>query len=97
MIIELPQDRGNRDLESAHTRKIRVYTRIQEKGAVTPQEADLELPMCVQRVSGRGVGWQWPGEGSRALSVAVPAWDLLKEVAIIFITSTTVWPLAAQR
>ena len=26
-----------------------------------------------------------------ALSVAVSAWDLLKEVAIIFITSTTVW------
>ena len=27
-----------------------------------------------------------------ALSVAECAWDLLKEVAIIFITSTTVWP-----
>ena len=26
-----------------------------------------------------------------ALSIAVHAWDLLKEVAIIFITSTTVW------
>ena len=30
--------------------------------------------------------------GLGALSVAVPAWDLLKEVAIIFITSTVVWP-----
>ena len=27
-----------------------------------------------------------------ALSVAVLAWDLLKEVTIIFITSTIVWP-----
>ena len=30
--------------------------------------------------------------GLGALSAAVPAWDLLKEVAIIFITSTIVWP-----
>ena len=64
---------------------------------MTPQEADLELPMCVQRVSGRGVGWQWPGEGSRALSVAVPAWDLLKEVAIIFTSSTIVWLQGKQQ
>ena len=32
-----------------------------------------------------------------ALSVAVHAWGLLKEVAIIFITSTTVWPQANKR
>ena len=25
-----------------------VHTRTQEKGAVTPQETDLELPVCVQ-------------------------------------------------
>jgi len=30
--------------------------------------------------------------GSGALSVAVPAWDLLKEVTIIFFTSIIVWP-----
>ena len=29
--------------------------------------------------------------GLEALSVAVPAWDLLREVTIIFITSTIVW------
>ena len=33
-------------------------------------------------VSGGGVGWQWPAAGSRALSAAVCAQDLLKEVAI---------------
>ena len=27
-----------------------------------------------------------------ALSVAMCAWDLLKKVALIFITSTIVWP-----
>ena len=32
-----------------------------------------------------------------ALSVAVRAWDLLKEVAIIFITSTIVWPKVNNR
>ena len=37
------------------------------------------------------MGRWWPAAGSGALSVAVPAWDLLKEVAIIFITSTIVW------
>ena len=34
-------------------------------------------------------GW-WPATGSGALSVTVHAWDLLKEVVIIFIT-TIVW------
>ena len=32
-----------------------------------------------------------------ALSVAVRAWDLLKEVTIIFITSTIVWPQVNNR
>ena len=30
-------------------------------------------------------------QGLQALSAAVHAWDLLKEVTIIFITSTIVW------
>ena len=60
----------------------------QEKGAVTPKEAASECP----GVSGRGLGQQWPAAGLGALSVAVRAWDLLKEVTIIFITSTILWP-----
>ena len=32
-----------------------------------------------------------------ALSIAVYAWDLLKEVTIIFITSTIVWPQVNNR
>ena len=32
-----------------------------------------------------------------ALNVAVCTWDLLKEVSIIFITCTTVWPQINSR
>jgi len=39
-------------------------------------------------VSGRSMGRQWPAGGLGALSVH--AWDLLKEVTIISITSTIV-------
>ena len=48
-------------------------------------------------MSGRGVGWWWPAAGLGALSVAVRAWDLLKEVAIILITSTIVWLQVKQQ
>ena len=48
-------------------------------------------------VSGRGVGWWWPAAESGALSAAVHAWKLLKEVAIIFITSTIVWLQVKQQ
>ena len=39
------------------------------------------------------MGQWWPAAGLGALSV----WDLLKEVAIIFITSTIVWPQVNNR
>ena len=42
-------------------------------------------------------GLRWPAAGSGALSAAVHAWDLLKEVAITFITSTIVWPQVRQQ
>ena len=41
-------------------------------------------------ISSRGVGRWWPAAGLGALSIAVHAWDLLKEVTIIFITSAIV-------
>ena len=49
------------------------------------------------RVCGRGVCREWPAAGLGALSVAAHAQDLLKEVAIIFITSTIVWPQVKQQ
>ena len=36
------------------------------------------------------MGQRWPAAGLGALSLAVHAWDLMREVAIIFITSTIV-------
>ena len=55
---------------------------------MTPKETASECP----GVSGRGLGQQWPAAGLGALSVVVSAWDFVKEVAIIFIASTAVWP-----
>ena len=42
------------------------------------------------------MGQQWPTAWSGVLSVAVGAQDLLKEVAIIFITSNIVWSHVKQ-
>ena len=42
------------------------------------------------------MGQQWPAAGPGALSEAVLAGDLLKEVTIIF-TSTIVWPQVKQQ
>ena len=43
------------------------------------------------------MGQRWPAAGSGALSVAVWAWGLLKEVTIVFIPSTIVWPQLKQQ
>ena len=58
---------------------------------MTPQETDSDMPVSVQE-SGGGVGRWWPAAGLGAVSVAVHAWDLLKEVTTVFITSTIDWP-----
>ena len=65
-----------------------VHPRTQEKGAVIPQETAPDLPISVQVSLAAGLG---------ALTVAVHAWDILKEVPIIFITSTIVWPQVNNR
>ena len=46
LIAELPQDLGDRDCW--RTQQNFVYTRTQEKGAVTPQETEPDLPVSVQ-------------------------------------------------
>ena len=43
------------------------------------------------------MGQRWSAAGSGALSEAVRAWDLFKEVPVIFITSTIVWPQVKQQ
>jgi len=43
------------------------------------------------------MGRRWPAAGLEALRVAVHALDLLKEVAIILITSVILWPQVKQQ
>ena len=74
-----------------------VHTWTQEKGAVTPQETDPVLPVNAQESLARGMGQQWPAPGLGVLNITVCAQDLLKEVTIIFITSTTVGPQVKQQ
>ena len=64
-----------------------------------PTETSPRLARECPGVTGGGVGQWWPAAGWGALSVAVPAWDLLKEVTIIFITSTWggVWSQVKQQ
>ena len=63
---------------------------------MTPQETDQDLPVSVQE-SPVGHGSCWPAAGLGALSAAVPAQDLLKEISIIFIISTIVRPQFKQQ
>ena len=68
-----------------------VHTRTQAIGAVTPQETDPDLPMSVQDSPAEA----WVGVACCRVGGTVCgmcAWDLLKEVAIIFIMTTIVWP-----
>ena len=74
--------------EIGHTQNL-VCARTQEKGAGIPQETDPDLPGSAQESPAED--W-WPAARFGTLSLAVHAWDLLKEVTIIFITSTIVSP-----
>ena len=62
---------------------------------MTPQETDPDLPVGIQE-SPVEAQW-WPAAGLGTLSVAVHAWDVLKEVTIILITSTIVWSQVNSR
>ena len=57
LITELTQDWGNKFLEG--TKKNLVHTRTQEKGAVTPQKTNPDLPVSVQESSTK----PWVGGG----------------------------------
>ena len=92
LTIELPEltyDWGNSSLGGVgHKQNLK---RTQEKGAVTHKRL-IQICPCMSRSLWWGVGRWWPVAGLEALSMVVHAWDLLKEVAIIFITSTIVLP-----
>ena len=74
-----------------------VHTRTQEKGAVTPTRDWPRLAYECPGVSGRRVGQKCAAAGSGALNKTVHEQDLLKEVTIIFITSTIVWSQVKQQ
>ena len=87
---------GETDSWRAHTQKTCVH---QDPGGRS-SDPTRDWPRLARErpgVSGGGVGQRWPAAGARALSTAVCAWDLLKEVAIIFITSTIVWVRSNNR
>ena len=81
---------GETDSWKAQTKPVCIRTR--EKGTVISQETDPDCP-CMSRSL-----WQRHGlavaccriRGTECGSIWV--WELLKEVSIIFITSTIVWP-----
>ena len=71
-------------------------TWVSRRKGQRPHERCPRLACECRGVSGRGVGQQWPAAGLGALSAALHAGDLLKEVAIVFI-STVVWPQVKQQ
>ena len=73
-----------------------LCTRTLEEGAVTPQGLTQTGP-CAPGISGRGVGQWCHAAGLGILSAGVHARDLLKEVTIIFISSTIVWLLVKKQ
>ena len=63
---------------------------------MSPRETHPDLPVSVQESQPDA----WVSSGQLQVwgqSVALRAWDLLKEVAIFFITSTIVWPQVKQQ
>ena len=60
MITELALDLGNRLLEAQKKKKKPlVLTKCQEKAAMTPQEIEPDLPVCVQDSPGEA----WASSG----------------------------------
>ena len=72
---ELTQDWGNRLLEG--TKNNLVHTRTQDKGAVTPQEAEPDKPMSVREslAEARVGGGLLQGRGTEC---SVPAGERVK-------------------
>ena len=95
--------------QKAHYRVTRTYTGLEYRlleGTTEPcaprpkrkeQWPDERLVCGCLGVSDEGVGLWWPAAGSGARTVAVNGWDLLREVTIVFITFTIVWPHVNSR
>ena len=71
--------------------------RSRKNEEMEPKEKQHPVMDVTGDVTGRGMGQRWPAAGLGTLSTAARAWELLKEVAIIFITSSIVWPQVKQQ
>ena len=76
------------DLEKAEDPEIKLPT---SAGSSKKQDSSRKTSTFAHECQ-----W-WHATGLGVLSAAVPKWDLLKEVAIIFITFTIVWPQVRRR
>ena len=76
------------DLEKAEEPEIKLPT---STGSLKKQDSSRKTSTFAHEC-------QWrPAAGLGVLRAAVPEWDLLKEVAIVFITFTIVWPQVRRR
>ena len=90
LAIKLPELTQEWETDSWREQQNLVCTRTQERRTVTTQETDSELPMSWIPQGKRGSVEACYRAGDTECSGA--SWDLLKEVTIVFITSTIVWP-----
>ena len=88
-LTSLTQDRGDRLLEGRNRALSAPGPRRKEQW---PHKRLTQTCCECPGDLGRDVVWLWPATGLGAPNVAVQAWDILKEVPIIFITSAIVWP-----
>ena len=93
-LAELTQDQGNRLFEGTNETLCAPEPRRKE---LWPHERLAQTCQECTGISSGGVGRQRPAAGLVALRVVVLAWDLLKEVAIVFITPIIVWPQVKQQ
>ena len=89
-ITELPELTQDWETDSWRAQTEPCAHQDPEKVAMTPQETNPDFPMSVQEFPMEVLGQEWPDAGLGALSIALHAWDLLKEVTIIFIMSPIV-------
>ena len=87
---DLTQDWGDRLSEGTKRTLCEPGPRNKEE---RPHETESDLPTSVRQRRGSAVACC----SVRALSAEVHAWDLLKEVDIIFITSIIVWTQVKQQ
>ena len=89
-LSELTQDWGNRLLEGTDKTLCTPGPRSKEQW---PHKRLLQTCSWVSR----SLQQRRRSAGSGTLNSVLPSWDLLKDVSIIFITSTIVWPRVKQQ